>query len=415
MKFSVLLPTRNRLDYLRHAVESVRRQDYDDWEVIISDNDSQDGISEFVAGLGDSRIRYFRTSTFVPVTDNWNKALDHSSGDLVIMLGDDDCLMSGFFTTLLAAITTTHPDPDFIYTSAYLYAYPGVIPGHPDGFLQPLGDGTFLAGATAPFWLSRTTAERLVSSFMSFHAEYGYNMQFFTISRRMIRELAVYGPFFQSPFPDFYAANAMMLKARRILVLPQRLVTIGITPKSFGYYFFNNKEGEGAEFLQDISDPPTEESLRPFLLPGSYFLTSWFFSADVLRQRLGAEFPLRVDVAQYRQLQAKWVYRSRWLHRSIDDEAVHRFRMRLTIGERMRLTMPLAVFHRLRALAPAGVRGLLGKMVRRLRGHRSPLPTYGGFPTIREVFTRVDPVTGPHPARVEGVGSRAEAGVDGAR
>ena len=42
MKFSVLLPTYNRLDLLQYAVESVTRQDYDDWELIISDNQSED-------------------------------------------------------------------------------------------------------------------------------------------------------------------------------------------------------------------------------------------------------------------------------------------------------------------------------------------------------------------------------------
>src|SRR5436309_15029243 len=33
VKFSVLLPTRNRLDLLKQAIETVRRQDYADWEI----------------------------------------------------------------------------------------------------------------------------------------------------------------------------------------------------------------------------------------------------------------------------------------------------------------------------------------------------------------------------------------------
>jgi len=38
MKFSVLIPTRNHLDLLSYAIETVRRQDYSDWEIIVSDN-----------------------------------------------------------------------------------------------------------------------------------------------------------------------------------------------------------------------------------------------------------------------------------------------------------------------------------------------------------------------------------------
>ena len=37
------------------------------------------------------------------------------------------------------------------------------------------------------------------------------------ISRRFIDSLADRGPFFQSPYPDFYATNVAFLKARRLL------------------------------------------------------------------------------------------------------------------------------------------------------------------------------------------------------
>ena len=80
MRFSILLPTRNRLEYLRQAVETVRRQSFADWEVVVSDNDSEDDVAGFVASLGDERMRYVRTEQFIPVTDNWNNALAHASG-----------------------------------------------------------------------------------------------------------------------------------------------------------------------------------------------------------------------------------------------------------------------------------------------------------------------------------------------
>ncbi len=85
MKFSVLLPTRNRLDLLSRAIETVRRQDYDNWEIIVSDNFSEENIASYIQLLGDSRIKYFRTDCFIPVTDNWNNALNNSMGDYIIV------------------------------------------------------------------------------------------------------------------------------------------------------------------------------------------------------------------------------------------------------------------------------------------------------------------------------------------
>ena len=63
---SVLLPTRNRLEFLRYAIETVRRQDDGDWEIVVSDNDSEEDIAGHVAALGDDRIRYVRTAVVRP-------------------------------------------------------------------------------------------------------------------------------------------------------------------------------------------------------------------------------------------------------------------------------------------------------------------------------------------------------------
>ena len=49
---SVLLPTRNRLEFLRYAVETVLRQDDQDLEIVVSDNDSEDDIAGHVERLG---------------------------------------------------------------------------------------------------------------------------------------------------------------------------------------------------------------------------------------------------------------------------------------------------------------------------------------------------------------------------
>ena len=62
---SVLLPTRNRLEFLRYAIETVLRQDDPDWEIVVSDNDSGEDIAGHLDGLADERIRYVRTASFM--------------------------------------------------------------------------------------------------------------------------------------------------------------------------------------------------------------------------------------------------------------------------------------------------------------------------------------------------------------
>ena len=100
MKVSVLIPTRERLQYLRFAVESVRRQSSPDWEIVIADNASTEDIAGYVASLDDPRIVFVRSDEPLPVTANWNAAIDASSGDMVIMLGDDDALLPGYLEAI---------------------------------------------------------------------------------------------------------------------------------------------------------------------------------------------------------------------------------------------------------------------------------------------------------------------------
>lgn len=308
MKFSVLLPTRNRLDLLKYAVETVRRQDYADWEIVISDNHSEEDIAGYVKSLDEPRIRYYRTDSFVPVTDNWNNALDKSTGDYVIMLGDDDCLMMGFFTRIRSFLET-YKNPDFIYTNAYLYAYPGVLPDFPKGFLKPYNYASFFKSAKEPFWLPREQALDLVRQSMNFKMVFTYNMQHSIFNRDIIDKLQSKGNFFQSPYPDFYATNVLLLKAERILICPYPLVTIGISPKSFGFYFFNNREEQGVEFLKNLPDPQCIEQLRHVILPlGPKDRTSWLIAMETIKSNFGSEFKLRVNYHRYRFLQILSIY-----------------------------------------------------------------------------------------------------------
>ena len=310
MKFSVLLPTRNRIELLRHAVESVRMQDYADWEIVISDNASDEDVAGFAASFGDARIRYSRTDRFLPVTENWSRALEQSSGDYLIMLGDDDALMPGCLSTAHQLIGSWGA-PDAIYTQALQYAYPGVIPGNGQGFIQT-GFNAFLGDADRPFLLERGVAENMVSAAMSFHVQYGFNMQHFIISRRLVKALAEKGPFFQSPYPDYYAANVILLEAKSILAYPLPLVMIGISPKSFGYYYHNKRENEGVEFLQNLVSEDMQMRLSKTLVPGTNMNDSWLVAMETIRQNF-PERQLRVNYRRYRLLQYYAVLRAQYV------------------------------------------------------------------------------------------------------
>jgi len=308
MKFSILLPTRNRLDLLRLAVRSVLEQDYGEWEIVVADNASSEDVGGFVASLRESRVRYVRSDTVLPVTENWNRSLEHSGGDYFIMLGDDDCLMRGCLRTV-GTLLKDFARPDVLYTEAVQYAYPGVMPGRRSPFIQ-FGYCEFMGNARQPFLLDRSEALRMVRKSLRFEIGFGYNMQHSFVSRALVDKLRPKGPFFQSPYPDYYATNAAFLAAERILVSPWPLVAIGISPKSFGWYYFNQREDEGVEFLKNVADPDLAARVKPVTLPGSNMNTSWLLSMEALKRNFSGDTPLAVSYWRYRFIQFRSIFSS---------------------------------------------------------------------------------------------------------
>lgn len=386
MKFSVLLPTRNRLEYLRYAVETVRRQDYAEWEIIVSDNCSEDDIEGYVSSLEDSRIRYFRTDRFVPVTDNWNNALAHSTGDYVVMLGDDDGLLPCYFSQLLQTFES-FPTPDFVYVSAYFFAYPGVMPDSPEGFLRR--DVSPLFPETEPFWLDAGRARAIARGYLDFRMPVASNMQFSLISRSMITEMSSNGPFFQSPYPDFFATPALFLKSARILVYPQPMVVIGITPKSYGYFHFNNRASDGAKFLKNDERASGKSAVESLMLPGTSYNDSWLLANEALSARHSAALHMLPAYSRYRMLQIVHGYKKRYFDRVLGAQDIALLRAKMSVAERATYGLACPIGFSLLRLAPVGLRAKVIAALRRLVGQhaiREPADVSPNFHNLLDVF-----------------------------
>ena len=126
MKFSVVIPTRNRAALLEHALTSALAQSFDSYEVVVSNNDCSDGTDAVVEAHKDSRLKYVRTDRAISMVDHWNFALGHTSGQWVLVLCDDDALMPDCLACL-DRLTAEHPTIDvFRYAEATYYYDDGV-------------------------------------------------------------------------------------------------------------------------------------------------------------------------------------------------------------------------------------------------------------------------------------------------
>ncbi|MBO0357500.1 glycosyltransferase [Hymenobacter sp. BT186] len=110
IKFSIGIPAFKSV-FLKECIDSILKQDYQYFELIIVDDCSPEPIDKIVSSYSDSRIKYFKNETNIGaehVVDNWNICLEKSSGDYFILMGDDDKLQHNYLQEFIKLIKQ-HP------------------------------------------------------------------------------------------------------------------------------------------------------------------------------------------------------------------------------------------------------------------------------------------------------------------
>lgn len=106
---SVIIPTYNRAEMLREAIESVLNQTYENFELLILDNCSPDHTSDVVASFNDLRIKYLRHHCNIGAAGNYTYGLYLAKGKYVSFLPDDDRYTHKFLENRMACFET-NPD-----------------------------------------------------------------------------------------------------------------------------------------------------------------------------------------------------------------------------------------------------------------------------------------------------------------
>lgn len=113
---SVVIPTYNRKIMLKKAIDSVLIQDYENIEVIVSDNASTDGTNFMMEGYCKkySHIKYIRHSENIGAVQNGYRAYQEVSGKYCMILCDDDYLGDRTFFSEAIAVMETNDKVAFV-------------------------------------------------------------------------------------------------------------------------------------------------------------------------------------------------------------------------------------------------------------------------------------------------------------
>ena len=113
---SVIINCFNSERFIEEAIRSVFSQTFENWEIIIWDNFSNDNTKNLVFKFDQKKIKYFKSLEYTNLGEARNLALRKVNGDYIAFLDSDDTYEPNYLSSVVELITSI--DTDCIYVKA---------------------------------------------------------------------------------------------------------------------------------------------------------------------------------------------------------------------------------------------------------------------------------------------------------
>lgn len=256
--FTVVIPTRDRSDTLLYCLQTALSQDYDSYEILVSDNASTDATEQVVKSLSDSRIKYINTGRRVSMSHNWEFALSHIHEGWVTILGDDDALVPGALEKVNEIIRKTGAEA--IRSNGASYIWPS-LSGEKFGHLKfSLREGYTILN-------SRNRLLDVLSGESAYNTLPMLYNGGFVDSSLIAKARSVSGDFFHSMTPDVYSAIVFAMLTETYVYSYQALAINGASHHSGGTAAFEIKSRQRsydpAKKFYEEENIPLHEDIPP--------------------------------------------------------------------------------------------------------------------------------------------------------
>lgn len=242
-EFSVVIPTRNRPQTLQYAIKTCLSQDFEDYEIIVSDNFSTSDTQNVVEKFNDDRIVFVRTKQPLAMSENWDYAISHVRGDYVLLIGDDDGLVFNSLSLLDKIIDSTKEN--VIRWEWILYYWPDFFIKNVAGKVYiPINEG-----------VTKLNSAEILKKVVNYKLHYKtlpmlYNS---AVHKSVLKDIKTEkNVFFHSQAPDIYSGIVIAKSVEKYLSISTPLNIAGLSKASNGAAQLYTKEKSNV--LEDFTN-----------------------------------------------------------------------------------------------------------------------------------------------------------------
>ena len=240
--FSIVVPTRNRYETLRHTISTVVTQKFSSFELVISDNSDPENLTQLELikdSLVDNRIKYYRPASVLSMTDHWEFAVSKSIGDFVILFGDDDGLVDGSLDKIHEVLQKTKTN--LVSWARVEYSWPDRIPSQASNQM------------TIPYKAKTgiINGKEYIKNILLGRGDYRYLPMLYNsaVNKNLIHRLKKQtGRLFSAVSPDIYSGFALANLVEEYITIGSPLSINGVSSKSNGAAHLNEDEQTKIDF-----------------------------------------------------------------------------------------------------------------------------------------------------------------------
>lgn len=262
---SFCMSTFKRPEFLKKALNIIQQQTFDNFEVIVSDNDPDGSGKEIVESLEDGRFKYFHNGINLGMVKSFNKSIERSSADYIVMITDDDPVYPEMLATLYSLYMqypgygVYHGGCDVIYFNPEMaFSCRGKV-----------GTNSCLSNEFPIGHIKTYSKEDFPPAFLK-NSVNNYMLWSVGIVKKQILHDIGGIPDFGTPFMSDLAYTLLICSHSGVVVINTSLGAQTVHGSNFGYTqsdkfegYYKTAEGFYSWILDRMSNRPDWENLRP--------------------------------------------------------------------------------------------------------------------------------------------------------
>lgn len=226
---SFCFTTYKRPDILISTVKSILIQSFQDFEIIISDNDPERSGQKVETVLNDARIKYFPNDVDLGMKKSFNKSLERSSGKYIVMIADDDPVYPDMLETLIG-LEREYPGYGVYLGGGDLFCTEPLLASL---FNLQVGTNTTLNNEYPTNHVWKLRPEEFVSGIFRYKLLQNYLWSCGIVKREILIEMGGV-PDYGTPFLGDYAYLTIMTSHSGGVLINKALGHQSIHPENFG-------------------------------------------------------------------------------------------------------------------------------------------------------------------------------------